>query len=157
MQVRPWYAVATMTRFFLFYNTLRTTSLLEWFTLLRMLDISYAWPHPLPQRREGIWGLALQPAVAQELISYVTRTWHSASMGHDPDTIMCESSHVRSNSALDFSCAPTHDSARGFNSSLFTRTLHLAIYQLTGAMSCHVTECCSVIGPHSTVQPNSWL
>jgi len=73
-------------------------------------------------------------------------------MGHDPDTIMCESSHMRSNSALDFSCAPTHDSARGFNSSL-----HFAIYQLTEANSCHVTECCSVIGPHSTVQRNSWL
>jgi len=90
-------------KIFLFYNTLWTTSLHEWFTVLRMLDISLTWPHPLPQRREGIWGLALQSAVAQELISYVTRTWCIASMGHDPDTIMCESSRVRSNSALDFS------------------------------------------------------
>ena len=30
------------------------------------LHASLAWPHPLPQRREGFWGLALQPAIAQE-------------------------------------------------------------------------------------------
>ena len=73
----------------------------------------------------------------------------------DPDTIMCESLRLR----LDFSCAPSHDSLYS-NSSLFTilaATSHLAIYQLTGAISCHQTECCPVIGPHSTVWRNSWL
>ena len=63
----------------------------------------------------------------------------------DPDTIVCGTWSVRSNSALDFSCAPTLDSACGFNSSQFTilaAPSHLAIYQTTGAISCHVTECC---------------
>ena len=83
----------------------------------------------------------------------------------DLDTIIYESLCTRSNSTLDFSCAPSHDSACGFNSSLFTilaATSHLApshfiIYQPTEAISCHVTECCSVIGLHSTVRRNSWL
>jgi len=73
---------------------------------------------------------------------------------------MSEGLHAHSNSALDFSCAPTHDSVRGFNSTLFTKLavpLHLAIYQTTRAMSCHVTKCCSVIGLHSTQWWNSWL
>jgi len=56
---------------------------------------------------------------------------------------MRESSCTHSNSAFDFSCAPTHNSARGFNSLLLYSQppLHLAIYQPTGVISCHVTEC----------------
>ena len=40
----------------------------------------------------------------------------------DPDTIMYESSRMPSNSAVDLRCALTRDSARGFNSSLFTHS-----------------------------------
>ena len=35
----------------------------------------------------------------------------------DPDTKMRESMRVHRKSSLDFSCAPTYDSPRGFNSS----------------------------------------
>ena len=35
----------------------------------------------------------------------------------DPDTKMRESMRVPRKSSLDFSCAPTYDSPRGFNSS----------------------------------------
>ena len=50
----------------------------------------------------------------------------------DSDTIICESLLTSSKSTLALSCAPTHDSARGFNSCLFTiltAPLHLTIYQ----------------------------
>jgi len=76
----------------------------------------------------------------------------------DLDTTMSEGLHTHSNRAL--SCAPTRDSVCGFNSTLFTKLtvpLHLAIYQTTRAISCHVTKCCSVIGLHSTERWNSWL
>jgi len=96
----------------------------------------------------------------RNLITYVLYMTKVLAWDTDPDTTVCESSHAHRNSSLDFSCAPTHDSARGFNSSLFTilaAPSHLAIYQPTGAISCHVTECRSVIGLHSTVQWNSLL
>ena len=62
-----------------------------------MVSTSLVWPHPLPQRREGVCGLALQPAVVQEFNylhnQYVT---YALAWDIDPDTIMCESSRKRS-------------------------------------------------------------
>ena len=54
---------------------------------------SLTWPHPLLQRREGVWGLALQPAVTQEF-NYLCNPYMMQVLVWDmaPDTIMCESS-----------------------------------------------------------------
>jgi len=57
-----------------------------------------------------------------------------------PDTFACCCI-----STLEFSCAPTHDSV-WLQIFILAAPSHLASSQPTGAISCHVTECCSVIG-----------
>jgi len=71
---------------------------------------SLAWPHPLLQRREGVCiGTRLTASYSTGIL--LVLVWIM-----DPDTTMRKSMRMYRNSSLDFSCAPTYDSARGFNS-----------------------------------------